>query len=59
MDTFEFARQLARLSKLSVITTDLEDNETIPLEKASRNRELDPDAFTPPAGYKQRSILDG
>lgn len=59
MDIFEFARQLARLSMLSVITTDLEDNETIPLEKASRNRERDPDAFTPPAGYKQRSILDG
>jgi len=56
MDTFEFARQLARLNKFPIMTTDLEDDETILLENASRDRELDPDAFEPPAGYKRRSM---
>ena len=53
-----YAKSLMELAieqgKLTQVSADM-----ISLAKASRNRERDPDAFTPPAGYKQRSILDG
>lgn len=58
MDTFEFARQLARLNQFPVSTTDLETDETFSL-RGARERDLDPDAFEPPKGYRLRTMGGG
>ncbi|MBZ0130378.1 MAG: hypothetical protein K8F59_14825 [Rhodobacteraceae bacterium] len=58
MNTFEFARQMARLNRFPISTTDLEDDETFTLESAAE-RDLDPDAFEPPKGYRLRTMPGG